>query len=300
MKINIMFKFESGAWGGGNQFLKALKNYFIEQNIYEHDIKKANVILFNSHHKLDEIVSLKEQHPEKIFIHRVDGPIFKIRGRGLELDMELYKINSMVANGTIFQSEWSKEENYKQGMMSDNNTTILNSPDPKIFNKIQKASFSKNRKTKLIATSWSNNMKKGFDVYKYLDDTLDFSKYEMVFIGNSPIKFKNIKWIKPLRSEKLAKQLKQHDIFITASQNDPCSNSLIEALHCGLPAIALNDGGHGEIIRTGGELFKKEKNIPEKITKIIEYYSTYQDNINMPSMNDVGNKYIEFIKGSLP
>ena len=49
------------------------------------------------------------------------------------------------------------------------------------------------------------------------------------------------------------------------SQDDPCSNSLIEALHCGLPAIVLNSGGHPEIIGNAGVKFKNRKEIIEAI-----------------------------------
>jgi len=87
-------------------------------------------------------------------------------------------------------------------------------------------------KVKLIASSWSNNWRKGFDIYRFLDENLDFSKYEMTFVGNSPVKFKNIKQIPPVESRDLAELLRTHHIYITASQNDPCSNSLIEALSC--------------------------------------------------------------------
>ncbi len=139
-------------------------------------------------------------------------------------------------------------------------------------------------------------MKKGFKVYKWLDENLDFNKYEMTFCGNSPIQFKNIKHIEPMPSKKLAKQLKQHDIYITASQNDPCSNSLIEALHCGLPAIALNSGGHPEIIQNAGELFNDEQEIPKLLDKISENYENYIRNIQILSIKTIAEQYLNFIK----
>ena len=89
---------------------------------------------------------------------------------------------------------------------------------------------------------------------------------------------------------------KKHDIFITASKKDPCSNALIEALHCGLPAIALNDGGHPEIVKNGGELFNNTNDVLFKIDKISNNYHFYQKNIYLPSIKEVGKQYYSFIK----
>ncbi|MCF6240442.1 MAG: glycosyltransferase [Bacteroidales bacterium] len=296
MKINIFFPFSENPIGGGNQFLKALKNYFIKQEIYSENPSDADVILFNSHHKINELIKLKKKHPYKIFIHRIDGPVGLIRKNDNYTDKLIYKINDYIADASIFQSKWSQNKNYELGIKNKKyETVIINAPNPEIFNKPDKKHLT-SKKIKLIATSWSHNMIKGFKIYKWLDENLDFSKYEMTFCGNSPFQFKKIKHIKPLPSKELAKQLKMHDIFITASKNDPCSNSLIEAMHCGLPAIALNDGGHPEIIGKGGLLFNQKEEIPCLIKKIIENYILYTEKIDLPDMNETGRQYLDFIQ----
>ena len=75
-------------------------------------------------------------------------------------------------------------------------------------------------KINLIATSWSPNIRKGFNIYQYLDQHLNFSRYFMTFAGNSPLTFKNIEHVKPTSSTKLANLLRQHDIYLTASQKE--------------------------------------------------------------------------------
>lgn len=297
MKVNIYFDFVETAYGGGNQFLKALREFLRAKKAYTNVPSEANVILFNSHHKLNELVKLKRKMPNTLFIHRLDGPISVIRdGKDLALEKLLYKHNDVIADGTIFQSTWSKQQNYTLGLKPMKNcVTILNAPNKKIFNAHDKVSFSSNKKIKLIATSWSSNWKKGFEVYQWLDNHLDFKKYEMTFIGNSPVNFKNIKSIKPLPSLELAKRLKKHDIFITASQKDPCSNSLIEALHCELPVLALEDGGHPEIVQKGGETFRDTNEILHKLEKIVNNYQTYVRAINLPTIDMVGKAYYDFI-----
>lgn len=296
MKIHILYKFREGAWGGGNQFLKALRNYFKKKGIYAESPNEADVILFNSHHELKSIRKLKMKYPQTIFIHRVDGPIFYVRGNDMETDKIIFGFNQSIADGTIFQSKWSQNKSYERGMRKNNfGTIIMNAPDLDIFYPLENKRLQKgNEKIKLIATSWAPNIRKGFNIYKFLDDKLDFNRYEMTFVGNSPIQFKNIKWIKPVPSRDIAKILRGHDMFIIASRNDPCSNSLIEALHCGLPAVARNDGGHPEIIGKAGITFKGEDDVLDAINLISENLNTYREAISLPDINAVGSLYHNF------
>lgn len=295
MKINIYFKLKNGAWGGGNQFLKAIREYLISINVYEEDYTKADVILFNSHQYLDDILKIKLKYPNKIFLHRIDGPMVHYRGGSDRIDLFLFIINNVLADGTIFQSNYSKNACFDLGLKNNTyETTIINAPNSKIFNFKDRTIFDKNKKIKLIATSWSSNIRKGFEVYKWLDENLDFTKYEMKFIGNSPVKFTNLKHIEPLASENLSNELKNSDIFITASQKDPCSNSLIEAIHSGLPTIVLNDGGHPEIISNAGLTFNKPEEIPQLLHNIVDNYEDYVCNIDLPNIDDVGKLYFNF------
>jgi glycosyltransferase involved in cell wall biosynthesis len=95
-------------------------------------------------------------------------------------------------------------------------------------------------------------------------------------------------------SPKLADELRRHDLFITASVSDPCSNSLIEAMHCGLPAVVKNSGGHPEILGNGGELFNGPEDIIRKIEKVSDNLYDYSKNISVPNMNEISQKYYSF------
>ena len=271
MKIHILFPFTTKPWGGGNQFLRGLKNEFSRRSNYSDNPQSADVILFNSHQHPTDILRLKRHYPDKVFVHRVDGPISLVRGRDTGLDRIIYDMNQIVANGTVFQSQWSQQENTLLGMKQKRPAIVIpNAPDPDIFYPPQDKPVNSG-KVRLIATSWSPNRRKGFDIYRFLDSCLDFSRFSMAFYGNSPFPFKNIKLFDPVPSDVLAKALRSADIFITASSNDPCSNSLLEAIFCGCRIVARDSGGHPELVGNRGILFQNEKDILEIIDQVTEH-----------------------------
>ena len=293
-KIHISYEFTDDPWGGGNQFLKALRRYFRQAEVYTELPEEAEMILFNSHHCLDKVLKLKRKHPNKVLIHRVDGPISLVRGRDKIVDETIYAFNKLLADGTIFISDLSKRDNYKLGMKKAGyESVILSTPDPAIFSPEGKKPFSKD-KIKLIATSWSGNIRKGFDIYKFLDEHLDFNKYEMTFVGNSPIEFKNIKRIRPVPSQELAGILKENDIYITATKYEPFGQAVVEALKCGLPAVVTSAGGYMEVAGKAVEVFTGESDIINAIEKVARNYEYYQQQISLPTLEEVGRKYYEF------
>jgi glycosyltransferase involved in cell wall biosynthesis len=302
-KINIIFNIQDSATGGGNQFLKALRNGLRQRERYVETVSEADLCIFNSYQFIDETMLIKKRFPAKVLVHRIDGPIRLYNTPHDSRDTIVYTANRFLADATVFQSDWSRSENYRLGLRPKNHETVIpNAPDPSIFNTIGKISFSRERKFRLIASSWSANWKKGFDIYRWLDENLDFSTYEMTFVGNSPVKFKRIKTIPPMISKDLAVELKKHDIYVAASQKDPCSNSLIEALSCGLPAVAFRDGGHPNIVGAGGDLFCTADQIPDLLSKMIHRYEDVQRLIRVPDIEEVVQSYCHFcdeVYGSL-
>ena len=118
----------------------------------------------------------------------------------------------------------------------------------------------------------------------------------MVFVGRSPVEFKNIKMLEPLLPEKVAEILKKSDIFVFASKVESCSNALIEAISCGLPCLAFHSSSNPEVIGKGGELFESPKELLEKIDKVAKNYFAYQKNLPVFSLEKTAKKYFDFAK----
>ncbi len=293
-KASIYFKFHKPPWGGGNQMLLALSKALTSKGWKISNKLRGtfSALLFNSFHiNIDEAKKIRTR--DKRIIHRIDGPTSLIRGKDEELDQNIFIVNKKVADISVFQSAWSLFKTLELKYKPVNPILIQNGADSEIFNTNGRIAFSNRRKTKLISSSWSDNPRKGESIYQWLDEHLDFDLYEYTFVGRVNGQFNNINVIPPVDSGELANILRQHDIYITASDNDPCSNALIEALSCGLPSIYYNRGGHPEIVGHGGLGFNDKEDIPTLLKMLIKHYTSIQELIVVPPIESIANKYAE-------
>ena len=295
--ISIFHQFFRPPYGGGNQFLLALRGewnrrgFRVETNRIS---KGSRVCLFNSYNfDVHRLRSLRRSHCR--MLHRVDGPIGLYRGKDEGIDQRILDLNSDLADVTVFQSHFSLTAHEKLGLRFSHPVVIPNAVDSKIFFPSLSVPTFRGRKIRLISTSWSTNLNKGFETYSWLDRHLDWSRFEYTFLGRSEISFKHINIIPPAPSAAVAQYLREHDIYITASINDPCSNALLEALACGLPCIFLRSGGHPEIVGTAGYGFFEKEEIPALVEQLFQEYESTRSMINIPSIEEVGDRYVELM-----
>lgn len=296
--LSIFHEFEPPPTGGGHQFLRAFwkqaeaKGLQVENNQIS---RTTRACLLNSFNFREKRLSIMRRN-SILYVHRVDGPIDVYRGRDDGVDKNIHAVNLKVADKTIFQSQYSLEKHLSLGMEFKHPTIILNAADPEIFHSRGRTVFSRDRKTRLIASSWSDNVNKGAAVYQWLDEHLDWEHFEMTFVGRSPVKFKNIRMLPAVDSYRMAELFREHDVYITASKNDPCSNSLIEALTCGLPAVYLQSGGHPEIVKQAGAGFEAAEQIPELLNQLTDQYEAVQSRISIPSIKEVSTQYLKVLE----
>lgn len=300
LKVGILFDFKGGPYGGGNQFLKALADGLDAARAYASSPQIADVVIANANpgnikNILSYVMTRKNTCKKQGLVLRVDGPISLIRENAKWSDWIIGASINNFADGIIFQSKWSREKNKELISIKPNfETVIYNAPNQKVFRAKNRGNHLRDEVIKLIAVSWSANEKKGFSTYRYLDDHLDTARYQMTFIGNSPITFKNIRQLPPMSSDRLSQELQEHDIYVTASENDPCSNALIEALAMGLPAVARNSGGHPELVRKGGALFDDNKDVLPTIDLVSNNLGDYRCGIPVFSLSATTDQYLTF------
>ena len=299
LTVGLWHTFFEPPYGGGNQFMLALRKALLRRgiNVRENELNEdIDAFILNSiHFDVDRFLEFSRKHKLNV-IHRIDGPIFLIRGFDREKDELCYRLNAQFASATVLQSAWCYQHIVEMGYKPSTPVVIHNAADSEIFHPMGRIPFDPSRKTRLISSSWSNNPRKGGPTYKWIEEHLDWDRYEYTFVGNVSEEFSRAKHIPPVSSEELAEILRQHDIYITASQNDPCSNALIEALACGLPALYLNDGGHPELVGYGGLPFESKSDILPQLEEIVDNYQMYQRLIAVSSMDDVAEKYLTLIR----
>ena len=82
--------------------------------------------------------------------------------------------------------------------------------------------------------------------------------------------------------EKIAENLRNADIFVLPSLNEGMSNSVLEAMACGLPIITTNVGGSYELISGNG--FIVEKASSKALKDILDLYQNSPALINEHSL----------------
>lgn len=301
--ISFVHEFHRPPYGGGNQFLLALMDAF---NRLGHPSapmrigKRTHAVLFNSFNfdmeRLRRV--LRDRQTRQIrTLHRVDGPIAAYRGSGIEIDQSILAVSQDLADVSVFQSSYSLEKHLELGLEFENAHVISNAVNPAIFHDKSRLGFptEASRRIRIVATSWSPNPRKGQHVYEWLDENLDFERFEMKFIGNTKAVFHNIEHLQPKPSAVLAQLLRASDIYITASENDPCSNALIEALSCGLPAIFRKSGGHPEIVGNAGLGFDHHEEIPALLDTLASNHSHFQSRISVSHIDDIAHAYLKLL-----
>jgi glycosyltransferase involved in cell wall biosynthesis len=263
-----------------------------QRNLLTQKIRDADIILINSHHNIIKNILIKFFFKRKIFVHRVDGKLSlhrtsKIWDNLVELQ------NLIIANATIFQSNWSKQI-WAKTLNSMNYRIILNQADSKIFKVAQPKRLSK--PFTLAYLSFSQNKNKGGSLIKWLEKEQNNFNIVLNTIGSEITDKDKLKSGK-VSQQTIAGRLSECHALIYPSLNDACSNVILEALAMGLPVIALNSGGNPEIVGNAGVLFSDKNEIQKAIKEIQKNYFQYSRNaLKITSNLNSIEKYLEYFK----
>src|SRR6476646_3780025 len=204
--LAVFHEFHAPPYGGGNQFLLALvqelrrRGLSVELNRLSGGTPAS---LYNSFNF--DFRRLQRFARDGVrMVHRVDGPIGAYRGFDDGTDTRIIEINQELAATTIVQSEYSLEKHRELGLELRDPVVIHNSVDPEIFHPPAERDPLSGRRLRVIATSWSDNPRKGADVLQWLDRNLDVDSDELTFAGRTQAKLERVRVIEPLPSVQLA------------------------------------------------------------------------------------------------
>jgi glycosyltransferase involved in cell wall biosynthesis len=147
----------------------------------------------------------------------------------------------------------------------------------------------------VIASSWSDNPRKGGETLAWLDRNLDPGRFELTFAGRPQVAFERFGLVGPLDSAALADLLRTQDAYVAASRDDPCSNALLEALACGLPAAYRESGGHPELVGDGGLPFSIDEELGGVLDRLVVELDERRARISTPSIASVADRYLQVL-----
>jgi len=296
--LALFHEFAPPPSGGGHQFLRALVSE-LERRGLAVEVNRISggtpVCLFNSFN-FDFRRLRRFARPGCRMVQRVDGPIGVYRGFDDGTDARIREINRELADATVVQSVFSLEAHRTLGIDLRDPCVIHNTVDAAIFHPPAKRDPPAGRRVRVIATSWSDNPNKGADVFAWLDENLDWGRFELTFAGRSPERFSRIRSIGPIASGPLSDELRSHDLYIAPSRNDPCSNALLEALACGLPAVYRASGGHPELVGDAGLPFDSPEEIPELLGRLVAELEERRAAIRVEPLEEIADRYLEVLR----
>lgn len=298
MKIAINCRIIEGPWGGGNRFLRSLVgalNSEGEKIVYDLSDDDIDIILIMDPRWRNPAITftagdifryLNFRNENAIVVHRIN----ECDERKMTHTMN-YRLRAAnyCADHTIFVGTWLKELNV--WLKDKPSSVILNGADKNIFTAQKKKKIRKDSDPlSLVTHHWGGNWMKGFDIYKRIDELLDQNlwreKIKFTYIGNYPKNFKskNIIHIPPLCDSQLADELRRHDVYITASINEPGGNHQNEGALSGLPILYRTSGCMPEYCEGLGEPFN-ENNFEEKLIRIKKFFPDYLNKVKNYSYN---------------
>ncbi len=294
LKISFNVRPKAGPWGGGNLFIENLKDFLesnghqVVFNLFDSDI---DIILVVDPRLLSESVlfTMKEIEFYKKYInnnckvvHRINECDERKNTTGLN---EYYLKANLVADYTVFVSEWIRNLYINFGFSRENYSVIMSGSNNLIFNNMYRAKWRKDEPLRIVTHHWGDNLNKGFDIYEYLDEQI-YKHYQdkliFTYIGNvnKNIIFKNTNVIEPKAGNELSRLIKENHIYLTASINEPSGNHHIEAAQCGLPILYRNSGGVPEFTKGFGISFDGIEDFIESLDEIKSKYNYFFDKLS--------------------
>jgi hypothetical protein len=269
---------------------------------------KGNIVTFDLEKNLDVIFCFDPRPNQAgvwyqhFFNYKQSNPNTKIIQRvgdvGTHSKPELthlVKQTTLFSDHVIFTSEWAK--NYIS-YNKDNYSVIPNAPQDIFYSKLNNKTIGQ-QKIKIVTHHWSDNPKKGFDIYSLLGEKIKnddhFKDYEFTYIGryNNSYSKLGINAIAPITGLEIVKELSKHDVYLTASLEEAGANHVLEALALKLPIIYRKGGGSiNEYCDGFGYEYKSFEDLISILEKK-EFINYMPSKIYSSTINDVVEKYWE-------
>jgi len=291
MNVSIGINLQSGPWGGGNQALSVLAENLRGKGVnvcFDLANSDLDLIVLTEPRELLRSSAYSDKHILK-YLHQVNNRTIVVhrvnecdeRKGTTGVNRRLRNAN-LCADHTIFVSKWLRDLHLSQGFICKSYSVILNGSDRSIFHPMGYQCWDEKGPMRLITHHWGAHWMKGFDIYERLDKLLGKRQFEnkisFTYIGNIPkgFLFQNATYVEPKHGVQLASLIRQHHVYLTASQNEPGANHQNEGANCGLPLLYRESGCLPEYCNGFGVSFA-EDNFKEKLGEMMARYTYLAD-----------------------
>lgn len=289
MRISLGIRLRKGPWGGGNQFGWTLARFLEDRGCrvsYDLRDNDLDVIVLIDPRRQSQTASYGPHqilnyrrliNPRAVVVHRVNE--CDERKGTTDVNRQLIEANRC-ADQTVFVSQWLYDLFDRHGWPCENNCVIRNGSDQHVFHPLSRETWQGNRALRLVTHHWGANHMKGFDIYKRVDELLENGSFnrriDFTYVGNLPVefRFRNARYVSPKFGSTLANELRRHDVYLTASRNEPGGNHQNEGACCGLPLLYRNSGCLPEYCNGFGIMFE-DYNFQEKLEQMLDTYDSW-------------------------
>jgi len=298
MKIAFNRRIVDGPYGGGNQVLRMLSAYFSGKG---HDVvfdlsNDVDVIVLMDVRDRSVTFSLEEVEEQRKkgakVIHRInENDAHRPNSKGL--DDLIIQSNKRVADKTVFVSEWLRGYFIDKGMNVSNSVVIRNGSDRTLFYR-EDRSRRPMSPLKIVTHHFSDNIYKGYPIYKELDRFCNRNPQiaQFTFIGR-PMKG-SLQYCRKISAQPyhaLPELLREHDVYVSASLFEPGPNHIPEGLSCGLiPLIHSEADACIEYAKDFVRTFKDAEELFEIIRVLQSDYIHYKICQNRMAFYDYGKE----------
>ncbi len=235
--------------GGGSNTFAGLFEKYASKNGHKivSSIDKAERAIIVAH--LGDEESIRKAKANGCYIvHRLDEH-FESDETGYRKEKhDLIRRLNKLADVTIYQSLFV-QNNVQPFLAAENFKVIYNGTDPKVF-------FPGKKIGQFVGhVSWGIDQKKRLDLLHQF--ILKNPKLNFLLVGRhgeSEFDFKlpNVKMVGAIKNKKIADYYREMNFLFFPSENDPCPNTVIEAILCGVPVVYNPIGGTIELVQDCG------------------------------------------------
>jgi glycosyltransferase involved in cell wall biosynthesis len=296
VRIYMNFRPARGPYGGGNQFLAALRaelerrgHVIVTDPRGRFEVALLNALMQDIDAAFVERIAERAPVVHRKVGYRVSGnPQMRrvadgvVWGDKLQLDFTPYLAR------TIFQSAYSRDVFTREGF-SGPYTIIHNGVDERVFNvrlrprvpwrrPVRRSFWDGREPLRVIVSAWSTDPNKGFDELPKVDAALDgVEDVRLELVGRKPkaMRLPNVRVLRARPPARVAEVLKRRHVLLQLARHETCSNALIEGINCGLPAIYVDSGSNAELARDygveyRGDLLASVAELRDRYAEIVE------------------------------